>query len=278
MKLLSVLLLVTLAIMGCAHTEPVPTDEVEKLDGGETGLILPVSLSVLSADVIPSEGCRLDLRQAKAMKDHPINIHRGLQTIFAEVPPGTYTFFDLYCGKNKTWDFTSKKWAPMIVVAGKISGGAPMDLRINGNGGMTTYFFNRNGVQKTYRDLFGRLKPGAQASVISAYSKKAITPKMTTPTQYQITVKLPAKHAVEGEPDEANYPDFKTCYTNEFSANPLYVGHISLTSTFSKKVFSKIDLRENNSIYTDQFYNCVQTNLKNFVPNRSDDLVYDIVL
>jgi hypothetical protein len=264
--------------MGCAHSETTPTTDIDKLDGGETGLILPVSLSVLSADVIPSEGCRLDLRQAKVMKDFPINIHRGLQTIFADVPPGTYTFFDLYCGKNKTWDFTSKKWAPMIVVKGKISGGAPMDLRINGNGGMTTYFFNRNGVQKAYRDLFAKLKPEAQAGIISAYSKKAINAKMTTQTQYQITVKLPAKHAVEGEPDEANYPDFKACYTNEFTANPLYVGHISLTSSFSKKVFTKIDLKENNSIYTDQFYNCVQTNLKNFVPNRSDDLVYDVVL
>lgn len=264
--------------MGCAHSSPTPTADINKLDGGETGLILPVSLSVLSADVIPSEGCRLDLRQAKAMKDYPINIHRGLQTIFMEVPPGSYTFFDLYCGKNKTWDFTSKKWAPMLVVGGKISGGAPMDLRINGTGGMTTYFFNRNGVQKTYRDLFGRLKPEAQNDVISAYSKKAITAKMTTLTQYQITVKLPAKHIVEGEPDEANYPDFKNCYANEFTTNPLYVGHISLTSNFSKKIFTKIDLKENNSIYTDQFYNCVQTTLKKFVPNRSDDLIYDVVL
>jgi len=276
-KRLSVLFF-SACILGCAHQETTPLSAIEKLSGGETGLILPVSLTILSQDTLPAEGCRLDLRQSQTAKDYPVNIHHGLQTIFIEVPSGTYTFFDLYCGKNKTWDFTSKKWAPMLVIDGKISGGAPMDLRINANGGMTTYFFNRNGVQKTYRDLFGQLRPGAQANVISAYSKKSITAKMTAESQYQITVKLPAKHAVEGEPDEANYPDFKSCYANEFTLNPLYVGHISLTASFSKKHFSKIDLIENDSIYTDQFYNCVETGLKKFVPNRSDDLVYDIVL
>ena len=266
-----------IALLGCSHAEVTGQMDLGKIPQGATGLILPISLTAPQG-VINQDGCRISLRHVAGAKDYPVTVHRGSQSLFVEVPPGTYSFFDLFCGKNETWDFASKKWAPMIVVDGKVSFGAPMDYRINKNGGMTTYFSNRNAVQKTLRDSFSQIAPEAQGSVISAYNRKAITVKMIKQTQYQITVKLPPKHVVAGEPDEANYPDFKPCYAQEFPANPLYVGYISLDAAYSKKASSKVTLRENKSVYTDQFYNCVQTKLKEFVPNRSDDLTYEIVL
>jgi hypothetical protein len=266
-----------MGLISCSHGELSPQLDLEKIPQGATGLILPITLTGPQG-VVSQDGCRVDLRQTGSVKDYPITVRTGTQAIFAQVPEGTYSFFDLFCGKNQTWDFASKKWAAMIVVQGKISFAAPMAYNLNKNGGMTTYFSNRNAVQKTLRDSFARIAPETQTGLISAYNKKVITAKMIKQTQYQITVKLPPKHAKEGEPDEANYPDFKPCYLEEFPINPLYVGYMSLVAEYNNKLLAKLSLKENKSAYSDQFYTCVQNKLKQFVPNRSDDLNYEIVL
>jgi hypothetical protein len=143
---------------------------------------------------------------------------------------------------------------------------------------MTTFFSNRNAAQKALRDIFSKLQPATTNFIISAYNTKAITPKMTQQTEYQITVKLPPRHVKAGEPDDANYPEFKTCYSAEFPVNPLYAGSITLGATFKDKTFGKVDLHENLSTYSESFYGCVLDKLKSFIPNRSDELTYEITL
>ncbi len=271
-------LFLLLALSGCAHQAIVPSDDISNLKGTETGLILPISLSGSIEGVLPPEGCKLSLKESNTAKTFPISIRGGFQTIFVELSQGSYTFSDLYCESNKTWDFSSKTWAPMAVLSGNVSAATPMDLRVDNGTKMTTFFFNRDGIQKTYRDIFVHLKPMAQKNIWSAYNHKEVTASMTQPSEYQINVKLPAAHLVLSEPDEVTYPEFKTCYSNEFNANPLYIGSMYLRAKYFKKALTKTEYIENNSIYSDQFKSCIESTLKNFQPNRSDELVYDINL
>src|ERR1700722_2071427 len=132
-----------LTFLACSHGQTANQSSMEEIQAGVTGVILPITLSA-PATVVPQEGCRLDIRRGEDTKEFPVLVKPGKQNAFLEVPAGTYSFFDLFCGRNKTWDFSSKKWAPIIVVAEKISLAAPVDFRINQAGGMTTFFSNRD--------------------------------------------------------------------------------------------------------------------------------------
>jgi len=266
-----------LFLLACAEKPLAPTSGLEGITPGMTGIILPVTLSPQGGATITGT-CKLSLQRHEDLQKFYLDVLVGEHSEFVAVPSGTYAYFDLNCGRNQNWDFTTKQWAPLLVTTAKVSVAAPVDFRINGNGGMTTFFSNRNAAQKALRDIFGKLQVDTQNYIISAYNKKPITAKMTQQTEYQITVKLPPHHAKAGEPDDANYPDFKTCYSAEFPLNPLYAGSISLAGIFKNKSLSKIDLHENQSTYTDDFYSCVQSKLKVFVPNRSDELTYEIIL
>jgi hypothetical protein len=266
-----------LLLAGCAEKPIIPASGVEGITPGMTGIILPVTLSPQGGVAIAGT-CKLALQRHEDMQKFYVDVQVGDHPAFISVPTGTYAFFDLNCGRNQNWDFTTKQWAPLLVATAKVSMAAPVDFRINGNGGMTTFFSNRNAAQKALRDIFAKLQPDTQNYIVSAYNKKQITAKMTQQTEYQITVKLPPHHVKAGEPDDANYPDFKTCYSAEFPLNPLYAGSITLGAIFKNKVFRKIDLHDNFSTYTDDFYSCAQNKLKSFVPNRSDELTYEIVL
>jgi hypothetical protein len=227
--------------------------------------------------VLSQDSCDLGIREGAAGKAYRYKVTPGLQSVYAEVPEGSYFLVELDCGQNKRWDFTAKTWPPILVQKTKLSFTAPMEFRINVSGGMTTFFSNKNIVQKNLSEAFGRLQPETQKGVVSAYNRQAITAKMLLPSQYQISVKLSGTHK-PGEPEEATYPEFKACYDQEFTNNPLYVGFLNITTKFDNKKMTSMTLGESENTYSKEFTKCYQEKLKAFVPNRSDSLIYEIVL
>lgn len=232
-----------------------------------TALILGLDFRGPRKDVF-APGCDFSLRQLGSNDDWRFQIKPGMNSVFLELPPGTYAPSYFTCSTSVYFEF--RNWPANIHVrAGKVSYGGFFSFEAAEARKMSVGILLGNSVEREeLAKLIDRSPSDVASRFVSSWTGKPIT-KQTLMKSYS---GIEANWRLSGKDfDRSKLTGrLRDCESAEFSRNKVMYGALMFTGYFTKGTHSSTIVDGNAHTYSEDFIECVKSSMKSFAPGNTE--------
>jgi hypothetical protein len=239
-------------------------------EGPATGAVLAYEFRG-GQSVVGSDGCRLRLENQSTKKSSFMTLKPD-GAAFATLAPGLYQLRRLGCGLTKVWDLRDLLPAGFSVEPGRVS-----------YLGKVTFVFKDEDLVEVKKGsriegaeglplALDRVPPGAQESVISGYTGKAITRAMR---EGDLREAFDVFGKGTSDSTKALPPlleSLKNCAMAEAKTDPLRLGTLQVVAAYKDQRFVKFQEQSGQNAFSDAFVTCIEKSHEEFRPDVPGDL------
>ena len=264
-------------LSACSTTSKVTSiHELPALNANTIGVAIPIQVDTSDA-TFKDLDCSLLVKPKESAKVYVLDLIKGRDVIFAELPSGIYGFDSISCGVRQ-WNFISQHLANFEVYPGKISLVNGFSVFLSGRVNLTLEKNNRTQSRSSALSFFGRLSEENKARVVSSYTGKAIAAsELEKSPRWKHWEQKNEQGELVKKP-EKDWPSFRSCYAGEFDINPLWLGDLRLEAVFEKGNLLQVNAISSWNSYTEHFSQCIRDSLKDFHPKNLQHFSYELYL